>query len=127
MSVIEQQIKEWLKSLNRKDRAMAKRGMDAGRVWGESGRSYDAVAAVIAFADVHFSGEPEVSEDGLLDSTNDHAYDHFYRLMTEAVGDDEEFDAAMEEGAPFQTGWFLGIGRAYAEMKNGLTGGTATS
>ena len=95
MHAIEEQTKlnaEWLKLLSRRKAKEAKRGLVAGRRWGENGRSYTAVAAVVAFVAV-VTGE-----------------------VYEAIGEDEDFDEALNEEVPFQMGWFLGVGEAYAGM-----------
>jgi hypothetical protein len=109
---------KWLKSLGRKDRAEAQRGIAAGRKWGESGRSYNAVKAVVAFTAAAFS-EAKVPDGDLWDSGHDAAYDHYQQMMEEAVGDDDaDFDDAMDApwGDPFRVGWFFGVGEAYAGM-----------
>jgi hypothetical protein len=123
MNSIKQATAKWLKSLGRKDRAEARRGLAAGRAWSESGRSYDAVKAVVAFAAVALS-EVKIPDGELWDSEHDAAWDHYDRLMHEAVGDDDDdFDAAMNEGwGPFFQGWLMGVGEAYAEMVE--TGGS---
>jgi hypothetical protein len=107
---------KWLKSLSRKDRAEARKGIAAGRKWGESGRSYNAVKAVAEFAVVVFSK--------VRDEFWDSAFDHYDMAMEEAVGDDDaDFDAAMNEGwGPFYQGWLVGVGVAFAEMVE--TGGS---
>jgi hypothetical protein len=113
---LENRVAKWLKLLSRKERAVVREGIAAGRKWGES-RSYNAVQAVVAFGAVAFR-RLKASDVELWDSEHDGAFDHCSRLMEEAVGDDDaEFNDAMEDwGNLFQLGWFHGVGLAYAEI-----------
>jgi hypothetical protein len=118
---------EWIESLSKKERAGARKAIAAGRAWAESDQSRDTLMAVLAFAQVSYGYDK--GHDGYLkgcggcglwDSDHEAAFDHYYTLMNEAVGDDDEvfIEHVGEEffGAN-QLGFFIGVGLAVEDME----------